>query len=184
MFIISYHQTLSGILFSQPVKTMIENVVTVITDFLNSYGYISLFIVSFMGGSIIPLGIPEPLIVAMYQTHNVFLILLVATVGNTLGSFPTYILGKMGIRKLFNRFEIVSPEGLEKAGKRFEKYGAWSLLFTSVPFIGHAIAFFAGTVKYDLKPFTILVTAGNLARFILVILLVHWGYNLSTSFFF
>jgi membrane protein YqaA with SNARE-associated domain len=159
---------------------MFENTLLALSDFLNSYGYISLFIVSFMGGSVIPLGVPEPLIIAMYQTHNIFLIILVATVGNTLGSFPTYILGKMGIRKLFNKFEIVSPQGLEKAHKRFEKYGAWSLLFTSVPFIGHAIAFAAGTVKYDLKPFTILVTAGNLARFVLVVLLLHLGYNLSS----
>ncbi|MDR0767042.1 MAG: VTT domain-containing protein [Methanosarcinales archaeon] len=131
-----------------------------------------------MGGSVIPLGIPEPLILIMLRTHNLFLIILVATVGNTLGSMPTYVLGRMGIRKVFRRFELISQKDLDKASKRFEKYGAWSLLFTSVPFIGHAIAFVAGMVRYNFKPFTILVTIGNLIRFVFVVFLMHMGYNI------
>jgi membrane protein YqaA with SNARE-associated domain len=157
---------------------MFEAIMLVINDFLYNYGYISLFLVSFMAGSPIPLGVPEPLIALMIATHNIYLIILVATIGNSLGSIPTYILGRMGIRKMFNKYEIVSEEGFEKAQRRFKKYGAWTLLLTSIPLIGHAIAFFAGTVKYKFKPFMILVTIGNFFRFLIVIFLMYIGYDI------
>ena len=156
---------------------MFEAIMLIINDFLYESGFISLFLISFLAGSPIPLGIPEPLIALMISTHNIYLIILVATIGNTLGSVPTYFLGRAGIRKLFNKYEVVSEEGLEKARVRFKKYGAWSLLLTSIPLIGHAIAFFAGVAKYKFKPFLILVAIGNFFRFLIVVFLFYIGHG-------
>ncbi|MCL2142532.1 MAG: DedA family protein [Methanimicrococcus sp.] len=161
---------------------MFETMMPIISDFLNNYGYISLFITAFLAASVIPLG-PEPLIIAMFKTHNLYMILLVATVGSYFGSVTTYFFGYFGVQKLFKRWEIISQESFDKALKRFKKYGAWTLLISSVPIIGDAFVFVAGALKYDFKPFSILVFIGKFIRFTLVLFLLYLGYNISTLIF-
>jgi membrane protein YqaA with SNARE-associated domain len=96
----------------------------------------------------------------------------------------TYFFGYFGVQKLFKRWEIISQESFDKANKRFEKYGAWTLLLSSLPIIGDAFVFVAGALKYDFKPFTVLVIIGKFVRFTLVVFLLYLGYNISTTFFF
>lgn len=126
---------------------MFESIFLIITDFLYNYGYISLFIVSLLSSTIIPMG-PEVLIVAMFPTHDPIGIILVATAGGLCGSATTYLLGYWGVDKLSKRFHIIKPEKKEKARQLFSKYGKWILLFTFIPFIGDAVVFVAGGLKY------------------------------------
>lgn len=157
---------------------MLETLWPIIQDFLFNYGYLSLFVSALLAASLIPLS-PELLIALMCQTHNFWLILLVATAGSYIGSVSTYILGYWGLTKISNRFEIVSPKNYEKGLKLFEKYGAWILLFTSVPIIGDAFVFVAGALKYDFKKFTLLTIIGKSFRFFLVLIVCNLGYDIT-----
>ncbi|WNY28230.1 hypothetical protein MmiEs2_04140 [Methanimicrococcus stummii] len=159
---------------------MFETVWLIIQDFLYNYGYLSLFTSAFLAASLIPLS-PEVLIAMMCKTHSFWTIAIVATVGSYLGSVTTYVLGYWGLQKISNRFEIISPEKYEKGLKLFEKYGAWILLFTSVPIIGDAFVFVAGAVRYDFKKFSVLTIIGKFIRFILVLVLCHAGYDITAS---
>lgn len=159
---------------------MFETVWLIFQDFLFNYGYISLFISAFLAASLIPLS-PEILIMMMFQTHNFWAIVLVATAGSYLGSVTTYILGYWGLHKISDKFEIISPEKYEKGLKLFQKYGAWILLFTSVPIIGDAFVFVAGAVRYEFKKFSILTIIGKFARFVFVLVLCYLGYDITQS---
>ncbi|MCL2550459.1 MAG: hypothetical protein FWE78_06025, partial [Methanimicrococcus sp.] len=64
----------------------------------------------------------------------------------------------------------------------FEKYGAWLLLFTSIPVIGDVFPFVGGAVKYDFKKFSILIFIGKFVRFALVLLLCHLGYDITANY--
>ena len=161
---------------------MLEMILQIIQDFLYNYGYISLFVSALLAASLIPLS-PEILIAVMFQTHNFFGILIVATVGSFLGSVTTYFLGYWGVHKISNRFQIIRPDKYEKGLKLFEKYGAWLLLFTSIPIIGDVFPFVAGAVRYDIKRFSILIIIGKLIRFTIVLLLCHWGYDITADIF-
>jgi len=159
---------------------MFESVIPIINDFLFNYGYYSLFISALLAASLIPLS-PEILIAIMYSTHNFWGILLVATAGSFIGSITTYIFGYWGIQKFLGKFEIINPEKYEKGLKLFKKYGAWTLLFISVPIIGDAFAFIAGAVRYNFRNFSVLVIIGKFARFLLVLLLCRLGYDITVS---
>ena len=159
---------------------MFESAVVILNDFLFNYGYISLFLSALLAASLIPLS-PEILIAMMVKTHSFWGILLVATAGSFLGSVTTYALGYGGVQRISNKFEIVNPEKYEKGLKLFEKYGAWILLFTSIPIVGDAFAFVAGAVRYNFKNFSILVIIGKFIRFFIVLMLCNLGYDITTS---
>ena len=159
---------------------MFESVIIIMNDFLFNYGYLSLFISAFLAASLIPLS-PEILIAMMYSTHSFWGILIVATVGSFIGSITTYVLGYWGIQKIPGKFEIISPEKYEKGLKLFKKYGAWTLLFISIPIIGDAFAFIAGAVRYNFRNFSVLVIIGKFTRFLLVLLLCRLGYDITVG---
>ena len=161
-------------------KKMFEAVSLIINDFLFNYGYYSLFISALLAASLIPLS-PEILIAMMYGTHNFWGMLIVATAGSFIGSVTTYILGYWGIQKIPGKLEIISPEKYERGLRLFKKYGAWTLLFISVPVIGDAFAFIAGAVRYNFKNFSILVVIGKFIRFFLILVLCRLGYDITTS---
>jgi membrane protein YqaA with SNARE-associated domain len=159
---------------------MFETVWSIIQDFLFNYGYISLFITALAAASLLPAS-PEVLIALMFNTHNFWGIVIAATAGSYLGSVTTYILGYWGVHKISNKFEIISPEKYEKGLRLFEKYGAWTLLLTSLPIIGDAFVFVAGALRYNFKRFTLLAIIGKFIRFVLVLVLLYKGYDITAS---
>jgi membrane protein YqaA with SNARE-associated domain len=144
-------------------------------EFLNSfiinYGYLNLFLVSFLASTILPLG-SEPLLVALiYQGFNPVTVIMVATVGNYLGSCTTYYLGLKG-RLVLEKYLSPSPHKLEKSESLFKKYGIYVLLFTWLPWIGDAITMVAGLMHFSFRSFSILVFLGKLGRYSAFVYLV------------
>jgi membrane protein YqaA with SNARE-associated domain len=94
-----------------------------LTAFIADYGYLNLFILSFLASTVLPFG-SEALVVALvYQGFSPFAVVMVATTGNFLGSCTTYYLGLKG-RHVLERYLSPSPEKLEKSERLFNKYGA------------------------------------------------------------
>jgi membrane protein YqaA with SNARE-associated domain len=135
-----------------------------LSSFIINYGYLNLFVLSFLASTVLPLG-SEPLVVALiYQGFNPVTIIMVATVGNYLGSCTTYYLGLKG-RSVLEKYLSPSPEKLEKSEKLFKRYGAYTLLFTWVPGIGDAITMVAGLMQLSFRSFSILVFLGKFGRY-------------------
>jgi membrane protein YqaA with SNARE-associated domain len=94
------------------------------------------------------LRIDSTLVVALiYQGFSPFTVIMVATVGNYLGSCTTYYLGLKG-RPVLEKYLSPSPKQLEKSEKLFKRYGIYTLLFTWVPGIGDAITMVAGLCSF------------------------------------
>lgn len=102
-------------------------------------------------------------------TLNPFLLLLIATLGNTLGSFVNYVLGKYASTFALSK-GYMSEKQLQKASTLFETYGAWSLLFSWLPIIGDPLTFVAGIVRYPWWKFLLIVSFAKLARYSFVYL--------------
>ncbi|WP_338099300.1 YqaA family protein [Methanolapillus africanus] len=151
--------------------SIIADLIPPITSFLNDYGLISLFVTSFLAATILPLG-PEAMVAALVAAGetNFWGIVLSATIGGYLGSVTTYVLGYWGITKVTSRFSIIDPQKYKMASDFFEKYGAWSLLLSSVPIIGDALVFVSGALKYKFGMFSFLVFLGKFVRYILAAL--------------
>ena len=129
--------------------------------------YATLFIVALLSGSLLPLGSEGLLIYDIKKGYNIYLLLLFATVGNILGSIINYYLGLKGEEFLVKK-GYLSVKSLNSAKERFNRYGSFALLLSSMPIIGDPLTFIAGALEYNFKKFLLLVTLSKLSRYIFV----------------
>lgn len=131
--------------------------------------YLSLFLASFASATLLPGG-SEALFVYFLSEHlNPILLLLFATLGNTLGSFTNYLLGKYAMHFALRK-NYIKAKQLDQASTIFKKYGVWSLFFSWLPIIGDPLTLVAGMAHYAWWKFIILVGFAKMARYLFVYL--------------
>lgn len=131
--------------------------------------YGGLFATAFLAATILPGG-SEALLAALLamRTGDVALLLMVATIGNTLGSVVNWLMGR-GVERLRARpWFPVGPAAYAAAEHRFRRYGWWSLLFAWVPVVGDPLTVVAGALRTPFWPFLVLVAAGKAARYLVL----------------
>ena len=140
--------------------------------FLSHYGYVSLFLLSFLASTIIPIGSEWLLITMVIKGMNPILSVASATTGNTLGACTTYAIGIYGSewvsRKLL-RFDELSRK---RAEMFYAKFGVWSLLFSWLPIVGDPLCLAGGLLRINFGVFLLLVFVGKLLRYGLLAVLV------------
>ena len=141
--------------------------------------YFSLFVVAFMVATIIPFGSEAYFItlLSLGEYNNLFL-LIVVSVGNILGSLFNWVCGFYVNFFIKKSWFPINNKIINRGNKIFMKYGKWSLLFSWVPFIGDPITFAAGTLRYPLIPFMILVSIGKFTRYLLIYVSIIWAINI------
>lgn len=96
------------------------------------------------------------------------LLLLVASVGNVLGSIINYALGSYVQSFSDRRWFPVSKSALEKASVRYHRYGRWSLLLSWVPIIGDPLTVVAGVLREPFWSFFALVSLAKVGRYLVL----------------
>lgn len=92
--------------------------------------FISLFFTSLLSATLLPGGAEAVLLYLLNATPSHWLsILFVATIGNSLGSYLTYLLGSLGKTGWATRYLGISPKQLEKALAIIDKKGHWMSFF-------------------------------------------------------
>jgi membrane protein YqaA with SNARE-associated domain len=131
--------------------------------------YLTLFTSAFLAATIFPAQ-SEALLLALILggEHPVWLLVLVATVGNTLGSVLNWWLGRYLHHFRHRRWFPVSEKTLRAAEQRFQKYGLWSLLLSWLPVIGDPLTVVAGLLRVPFWTFLLLVGLAKGARYLLI----------------
>jgi membrane protein DedA with SNARE-associated domain len=105
-----------------------------------------------------------------------WIVAIVATIGNTLGSLIAYAIGAYGGRPFlerYGRYLLIRPHEIELADRFFEKYGnATVFIGRLLPIVRTFISFPAGVARMPIGPFILYSTAG---AFIWSILLIYAG---------
>ena len=127
--------------------------------------YLTLFISAFGAATLLPIASEAVLAYDITAGYNLYTLLVVATMGNTLGSCVNYFLGRKGLDYL-ERKKYVKMTSFNKAQRVFERFGAVVLLLSWVPIIGDPITFVAGVLHYDFKKFFLLVFFAKGMRYI------------------
>ena len=132
--------------------------------------YASLFTAAFLSATILP-GSSEVVLVmlALERKLDVTMLLLVATIGNTLGSVVGWILGRWFAGLAGRKWFPASPAQLERASDWFRRYGVWALALAWVPLVGDALTIIAGVLRVNLGVFVALVGLGKGLRYIAVL---------------
>lgn len=131
--------------------------------------YLYLFFIAFLSATVLPLGSEALLLYNLSLDFNTYLLFAVATLGNTLGSIVNYYIGFKGEVFLVQK-RIIKEERILKTKKTFDKYGAYTLLFSWVPIIGDPITVVAGILKYDIRKFIYITLISKGIRYLFVIL--------------
>lgn len=124
-----------------------------------------LFAAAFGAATILPFQ-SEVVYVAMAvaDTAPYPLLLLVASVGNTLGSIVNWFMGLWIEHYRGRRWFPVTDAQLEKAQGWYRRWGVWTLLLSWAPF-GDAFTVVAGVMRTPLWLFVPIVAAVKTARY-------------------
>ena len=137
-------------------------------------GYFGLFFTAFLAATLAPLS-SEAVLAALIAADGFDLALLVAvaTIGNTLGAFVNWWLGRYALRWRERRWFPFSGERLTRASGWFNRYGVWTLLLSWLPLVGDPLTFAAGVLGIRLRLFLPLVAIGKGARYAVVGVAAH-----------
>ena len=136
---------------------------------LIEFGYLGLFIGSFLAATILPLGSEPILLALLYANLDPFLLLFTATAGNTLGGLTSFGLGYLGKWEWVEKRLKISEKQLLKSQKYIDKYGVWAALLTWVPFIGDPIAVTLGFFKLNIWKVAVLMLIGKFLRYYIIV---------------
>jgi len=102
------------------------------------------------------------------QKHSVVLLVIVATIGNVLGSLINYYIGKYIMHFKDRKWFPADNKMLNRANGFYKKYGVWSLLLAWTPFLGDPLTIVAGIFRTNIYLFLTLVTIGKAGRYIVL----------------
>lgn len=130
---------------------------------LGLYG--GLFLSAFGAATLLPLQ-SEGLLAGLLLAGNpVVPLVIVASVGNTLGSLVNWLLGRGIERFRDRRWFPVGEAALERAQEWYARYGKWSLLLSWMPVIGDPLTLAAGVMRERFWVFLVLVALAKTGRY-------------------
>lgn len=140
---------------------------------LIEWGYVGLFIGSFLASSIVPFSADVLISGMLLAGGDVMTCFLCATIGNWLGGLTTYGIGWIGRWEWIERWFKVTRERLEKQQEKVQRFGSLLSFLTWLPIVGDIFAMALGF--YRCKPIqcSIFMLIGRAARFYLWIMI--WG---------
>lgn len=132
------------------------------------WSLVVLFAAAFGAATILPLQ-SEIVFVALQlqETIPVWLIVVVASVGNIGGAVVNYALGRGLERTRQSRWFPVSAKQLDRAQDWYGRWGVWTLLLSWAP-LGDAFTVVAGVMRTPLWQFVSLVTLAKTGRYIVL----------------
>ena len=101
--------------------------------------------------------------------HPVWLLVLVASLGNVLGSCVNWALGRFLADRVGARWFPVSARRLDQAAGWYRRWGRFSLLGAWLPIVGDPLTLAAGVLREPFWSFLALVTAAKLGRYLVLV---------------
>lgn len=132
---------------------------------------LGLFGTAFLAATLLPMS-SEAVLAALRVAgrQEAWLLLAVATAGNTLGGLANWALGRFALRWQDRRWFPFKAAELARATTWFDTWGRWSLLLSWVPVIGDPLTFVAGILRVRVLPFLLLVALGKAGRYLVVLI--------------
>lgn len=136
--------------------------------------YLLLFGSAFLAATILPFYSEVLLYALLRDGGDPLILVVVATLGNTLGAVVNWVLGLYLLHFQDRRWFYFSRQQIASAQRWFQRYGFWSLLFAWMPVGGDALTLIAGIMRVRLWIFLLLVGTGKALRYVSVVYLTDW----------
>ncbi len=136
---------------------------------------LGLFLSALIAATLLPMGSEVILVALLEQGHVAWLLWLIATSGNTLGSIINYALGYWAHGYVEQKYQ--HSRSWQQGLRLYNRYGFWSLLFAWLPIIGDPLTLIAGLARTNIKLFILLVAIGKGTRYAVLIMLAQMAFN-------
>ena len=156
------------------VPHMIETMMSwlLATLALPAVGLGSVFVVSFVSATLLPLG-SEPAVFAVIKANPslYWSVIIVATAGNTLGGAVDYWMG-------WQARHMMAQQDNSRWNKAMARFGPAILLLGWLPIVGDPLCTLAGWSRLPLGPCVMYMAVGKAARYIAITAALQWVPNL------
>jgi membrane protein YqaA with SNARE-associated domain len=142
------------------------------------WGYLGLFIASFLGATIIPFSSELVFSLLIIKGYDFNLSLLVATTGNWLGGLSSYFLGRLGKWSTLEKYFRLKKEKIVKFKTNIDKWGSLLAFFCWLPIIGDPIAVGLGFFRTNFLLVALWMFIGKLIRYIVWAFVTYWGVSI------
>jgi membrane protein YqaA with SNARE-associated domain len=136
-------------------------------DYAIDLGLWGLFASAFISSTIAPGG--SEAVLAYMVAEGIIPVeklIVVATVGNTLGALTTWWLGNITAKK-YPADKVLSKKH-QKSISSVQRWGRWSLLFSWLPVIGDGLCFAGGWLKLPFWTSSLMILLGKAIRYSVV----------------
>lgn len=149
---------------------MLNHLASLLSDLWQLFSSSPLWVLGgsgFLSATLLP-GSSEAAFIATLSLHqySLYIVILVATIGNTLGGLTNYWIGLW----LPNR--AVHHQG-HRVMNWLNRYGYWALLLSWLPVVGDPLCLAAGWLKMRFGPALLMIALGKAARYLLLALVFN-----------
>jgi len=131
--------------------------------------YAGLFAAAFLAATLFPaqseIGLAA---LVVGGTHTALILVIIASIGNTLGAVVNWMIGRGIERFQDRRWFPASAAQMDRATIWYRKYGRWSLLLSWVPIIGDPLTLVAGVLREPLPSFVLLAFVAKTTRYVVI----------------
>jgi membrane protein YqaA with SNARE-associated domain len=140
---------------------------------LPQFGLSTVFVVSFISATLLPLG-SEPVVFGLIKLNPELFwpTILVATAGNTLGGAVDWWMG-YGAHRMVDKYKGTSSTHL-KALEWLERFGPKACLLAWLPAVGDPLCAVAGWLKFPFWPCVAYMAIGKFLRYLTMTTVLLW----------
>ena len=140
------------------------------TSFVSSSGYVAIFILSVLQSCCVPTSSELTMGFAGYLAYKGTLslpaVIAVGAVGELIGAYIAYFIGRAGGRRFvdrFGRYILLTHRDLDRAEAWYQRHGSWGVFASRLlPVIRNFVAVPAGVAEVPLLRFGLLTFLGSL----------------------
>lgn len=133
------------------------------------FSLVGLFVSAFLSATVVPAQSELALGVLLSSGHYpAWLLLMLASTGNTLGALVNWGLGRGIARFEGENWFPVRRASLVRAERWFARFGAWVLLLSWVPVVGDPLTVVAGLLRMRFLPFLVVVALAKTGRYVVI----------------
>ncbi|MDR1516972.1 MAG: DedA family protein [Dysgonamonadaceae bacterium] len=137
-------------------------------DGLVDYGYLGLFLASFLAATVLPFSSEVVFAVLISAGLDVWGCILTATLGNALGGATCYWAGRIGKIEWLERYFKIKKEKIESMQAWLNGKGAVMGFFGFLPAVGDVILVALGFMRANVPVAMLSMTLGKFARYLVI----------------
>lgn len=147
-------------------------------DFLTELGLFGLFISSFLSATVIPFSSEFVLSFMILNGFDIYLTILIATIGNWLGGLSSYLIGRLGKWNIIEKHFGVDKNKVFNFKLKVDRWGSVLAFFSWLPIIGDVIAVSLGFFRTNFILVSIWMLLGKILRYIIWGSMTYWSLSI------